>query len=254
MGPPFIFILIGYGLLWVFAVFGIYRLYQKRQFNDNFIFLFIWLFISLVLVILPFQFQSRYTQGLHFPLVIFSTVGWTAFANRPKLKNYRFFLANKFLFAVIFILFFGISNIFNLTRDFYYFTFPNPETKEYFYLSKQTEEAMKFLANISPTQVILAGGQNSLFIPVFSNHQVYLAHQIETINWPVKWLYLNWFFSQDNNTEKKLEFLKKNNIRYIFYSNLERDLGGFNPAGQDYLKEVFSNAQVKIYQVYPVRN
>ena len=73
------------------------------------------------------------------------------------------------------------------------------------------------LAEIKPEGVVLADLQNSLFIPVFSNHQVYLAHQIETINWPVKWLYLNWFFSQDNNTEKKLEFLKKNNIRYIFF-------------------------------------
>lgn len=254
LGPPFIFILIGYGFLWVFAIFGIYRLHRKKQLNDNFAFLLIWLLVSLVLVILPFQFQSRYTQGLHFPLVIFSIVGWSAFANNSRLKNHRFYLTNKFLFAVIFILLFGISNLFNLTRDFYYFTFPTPEIKEYFYFSKQTKEAMEFLANIHPAQVVLANGQNSLFIPVFSNNQVYLAHQIETIDWQTKQLYLNWFFNQDSNQESKLEFLKKNNIGYIFYSESEKNLGPFNPASKDYLKEVFSNSQVKIYQVYPVKN
>ena len=106
IAPPFIFIIIGYGFLWPLAALGIIWLIKRRELNHYFLFLLSWLLVSVALVNFPIQFQSRYTQGLHLPLVIFSVVALFFLVDKfltPKnLGKYGLWLGNQYLAAMIF--------------------------------------------------------------------------------------------------------------------------------------------------------
>ena len=253
LSPSLTFIILGYGLLWLFAAFGLYGLTKKRQWTKPLIFCASLLFFSLFLVTLPIQFQSRYLQGLHLPLVVFSIHG-LIFLKEKTLKD-RFGLVfkkiwtNEFLLAAIFILFLAISNLFNLTRDFYYFLVQPVAVKKYFYLPKDLILAFEKLSELPNNSIILSDVETSLFIPGFSGQKVFVAHGIETIDYFSKKLYAGWFFAADENAEKKFEFLKKSGINYLLISQENKKIGGFAPETKIYLKLVYQNSQAKIYQV-----
>lgn len=253
LSPPFIFILIGYGFLWLLAGGGVFFLIKYKKFNNYFLFLIVWLLFSIFLVIFPNQYQSRYTQGLHFSLVIFSIIGYYGLREmilkKINLEKHGLWFDNRPLLAVLFILLLAISNIFNLFRDFYYFTFQPPPVKDYFYLPKEVVAAMKYLRQLPAGQTILAHPFDSFFIPGFSGQTVYAAHGIETINYEAKLPYLFWFFSSDKQAQKKYQFLINENIDYVFFRNQEKNLGLFNPDSKDYLKLVYQNLTVSVYQV-----
>ena len=254
LAPSLVLIFVGYGLLWILAGLAIFYLIKTRQLTNRLAFLLIWLVFSIFLVWLPNQFQSRYTQGLHFPLVIFSVFGWFIFKDEflnKRFKKYYTYFADKVFLVMIFVLFIAVTNIFNLTRDYYYFTFKPGVIKKYFYLPQDAVLAMAWLANENPPaeKRILASVLNSLFIPGYANQRVYVAHGIETLDYLAKQSYLVWFFGSDKQANLKLNFLHKNNIDYIFYGEEEKSLGNFNPADKNYLKLVFDLSQAKVYQV-----
>ena len=49
--------------------------------------------------------------------------------------------------------------------------------------------------------------------------------------------------------EEKHQFLIDEGVDYVWYGRKAKELGSFNPATKDYLEEVFSNSQVKIYKL-----
>lgn len=253
LAPPFIFIFIGYGFLWLLGGFGLFWLIKNKRLNDYFTFLILWLSFSIILIVSPVQFQSRYTQGLHFPLVIFTVLGLYGFkeiaVDKLYFKKYNLLLSNKFLLAVVFFFAFGFSNFFNLFRDIYYFTVKPSEVVNYFYLPNELVEAMNWLSLKPASQTVLASINNSLFIPGFSGQSVFAAHGIETIYFRSKLPYVLWFFSSDSHSERKYQFLKDKGIDYVFISQSEKKPGYFNPDSKDYLKLVYQNLTVSIYQV-----
>jgi hypothetical protein len=255
VAPPFIFIIIGYGFLWLFAGWGIYSLIKNKKLSNNFIFLLCWLAFSIVAVIMPSQFQSRYTQGLHFPLVIFSVVGLLAFKDyisaKAKFSGWRFVFKDKFLLAALFILMFCFSNVFNITRDLYYFIAKPENTADFFYLPKDSITGIKYLAGQNDQGIVLAAQMTSYFVPVYSLNPVYAAHPIETSDFYAKDELMRWVFSSAGMADRKFEFLKKNNIKFIFHGELEKKLGGFDPDAASYLEKIYDQGQVQIYRVLP---
>ncbi|MFA6322199.1 MAG: hypothetical protein WCX71_01830 [Candidatus Buchananbacteria bacterium] len=253
LAPPLIFIIIGYGFLWLLGFWGIKKLWQEKKFDDKFILLGCWLAVSLFLVVLPWQFQSRNTQGLHLPLAIFSVLGLVWFKDWLQYhgydKKFSFWLGSKFLLVLTFIVALSMSLVFNVARDLYYFRVQPPEVAEYFYLKKDNLAAIKFLNQINDSRAVIAHPANGLFIPVFSHHPVYFAHGIETIDFSSKWLWLVWFFEDNNHWARKYQFLKQNNIGYIFCSDSERNIGDFSPTNGQFFKEIYSQSGVKIFQV-----
>src|SRR3989344_2131634 len=75
LAPPFIFIIIGYGFLWPLGLIGFYSLIIRKELDEKYIFLLSLILACIILIRLPLQFQTRYTQGLHLSLVIFSVSG-----------------------------------------------------------------------------------------------------------------------------------------------------------------------------------
>ncbi|MBN1779381.1 MAG: hypothetical protein JW816_04150, partial [Candidatus Buchananbacteria bacterium] len=71
---PIIFVVIGYGALWVGFLAGLVALFKKKQIA-KYSFLLIWFLVNIFFIYSPFPFHSRYVQGMHIVLVIFTVVG-----------------------------------------------------------------------------------------------------------------------------------------------------------------------------------
>lgn len=250
---PVIFVIIGYGFLWFGFLLGLFFLIKERKLNNRFIFLLIWLAVNLILIYSPFPFHSRYTQGLHFILVVFTVIGLFALRNYLKIKLpaniFNFWVNNPTLLVLLFFVLFSMASLYSLARDIYYFTYKPGQAKIDLYLPNDVVGAIKWLSHQPRSKVILAADIPSKFIPGFSGQTVYLAHGHETLFYSSKFIYLVWFFEDNEYDRFKHQFLIKQGIDYIFYTDYEKGLGSFNPASKDYLKLVFDLPQAQIYQV-----
>jgi hypothetical protein len=252
ISPP-IFVLIGYGFLWFGFIFGLVYMFKIRFFEKKFIFLLCWLAVNLGLIFSPFPFQSRYSQGIHVVLVIFTVVGifyiFDFLKNHSSNKFFNFWVNNNFLLGVLFAVFFLPSVFFVLMRDVYYFTAKPIEIINLFYLPNDFMSAMRWLKD-QPSSIVLADGSISAkFIPAFGLQRTYLSHLHETLFAESKSMYTSWFFSDDNNIDAKRDFLLKENISYLLYTDYEKKLGSFDPSTKSYFKLVFDLPKAKIYQV-----
>jgi len=243
--PPFLFVFLGFGFLLIFSVIAIVYLAQKKLLfkNSKHVFLVIWLIASLFLIYAPIFFQRRFLMGMQIPMVFLIVIllaDWVK--SHPNSK----ILANKFLFIVLFVIFFCFSSFFNLVRDVYYF-----HTHFYhFYLPQEFKTGLNWLNdNNQANKAILSYELTGEFIPGYINQPAYLAHGIETINYQDKRNEVYKFFADQFSEDQAREFLKTNQIGYVFFTDLERTYGQIKPAGKDYLQLVYSAGQVEIYAV-----
>ncbi|MFA6215803.1 MAG: hypothetical protein WC768_04515 [Patescibacteria group bacterium] len=249
---PFAVTLFSYGLLLVFSLVGIYFLFKdKTELNNKIIFIIVWFTAQFFLIYSPVNFQRRLTEGLHFPLVVLAAVGLFAAYNsakQQKTKLSKFIFSWRYVALFILIFLFSGSNIFALATDF--FIYRNGLT--YSYLDKDVVAAASWLKNIPPDKVIFNSADYIInILPAFSSRKVYVGHGVETPSFGRKQLEVNLFFQRNREPEVERDFLLKRNTGYIFYSISEKELGSYNPDVKAYLKKVFENPQVKIYQVLP---
>jgi len=246
--PPFIFVFLGFGFLLIFAVAGlIYQIKAKNLFkNKKIIFLTVWLIIGLILLYMPFNWQRRFLMGLQIPMVFFTViflVALTDFCKKKYNKLFLFLKKNYLTLTFIFIFFFGLSNVFDYVRDFYFFKNQLP----LFYLSNDYLNAANWLKiNNQNNKIILSQNLNGLIIPSLVNQRVFLAHGHETIDFNAKTSKVNDYFANKYSEKEATKFLQENNIGYIFYTNIEKNKLAIDE--QKYLNKVFSSEQIQIFE------
>lgn len=240
--PPFWPFLISYGLLWPLAFVGIYPVVKNKEKYVS-VFLPVWLITHIILVYLPFPLQRKLTEGLHLVLCLMATEGIFFIWQKIKEKKIFKFFKNKFLFYVLFLFFFSLSNVFILSKDIFLFSDPG------FSLPKKAMEPMLWLKNNSSEDAKVLSVKNLYLhnlIPAFSVRKVFAGHSFETAYYQNKIKEIDWFFNTNINDDEKEKFLKKNGLNYIlFYKNGNYS---FRPNEKKYLKLVFENELINIYQ------
>ena len=165
-------------------------------------------------------------------------------------KQINLLLNNKILAGFLFMIFFALSNVYVLANDVLLY---QNNSYPYFYLADDYSQAMAWLKNNTNwNDVVLSEEVNGNFIPGMSGRKVYLGHGVETVDYENKKEKVEWFWEKDEESDKKKEFLAENGIIYLFYSEAEKELGSFNPENKKYLKAVFRNQTVTIYQFIPL--
>src|SRR3989338_4830610 len=249
---PWPFVLIGYGLLWPGLIVGVFYAWKKQHMNHQLQFLLVWFVVAVALIYSPLPFHSRYTQGLHVVLVTFTVVGLSGIWDDCRLRltpgRFDFWFRNPTLWLLLFLGFFGASNLYSVARDLYYFSAKPAVVEPIFYLPNDAVVAMSWLGG-QPAGTVLAAEIPSKFLPGFSGHVVYAAHDDETLYFEAKQPLVFWFYADNKNDQAKQRFLLDRQISYVFYSAYERELGSFNPAGKDYLELVFDTPTAQIYRV-----
>lgn len=250
LAPPFFMILVGYGFLWIGAVVGVYLLAKKKMLKDRWVFLVLWLGLSVFLMNIPFQFQSRYTQGLHVILVILSMVAWFWLKDVfSKTDRFPLVTKNPTLIVMLFLLFFAISNIFNLGRDLYYYTVKPETTQAYFYVPDGLSAAFDFLSEEPQGSIVMSDVDTALFVPGFTGHKTYVAHGIETLDYESKRALMSWVLIGGEIPGNKKAFLKEAGITHVLLPTSVVEENNIVLDDRDYLEKVLDNDDAVVYRV-----
>ena len=119
-----------------------------------------------------------------------------------------------------------------------------------FYISREKKEAKDWIKEkTTQDSAILASSFMGNLIAGFEGRAVFIGHAAETAKFAEKAEDLNWFFGNNKDDERKKEFLKKYNLDYIFYSDLEKQIGEFKPEEKNYLETVYQNSEVSVHKV-----
>lgn len=248
--PAWYLNIFSYGFLLIFGLLGLILFFKNKEYQDSKkLFLAVWLIVQFVIIYLPFNFQRRIMEGLQIPLVFFTVAALFFIYRKLKIKlsqkTFNFWVKNPMILIFLFFILFCFTNFLVWFSNFYYYFYDDG----YFYWPKDEILAMKYLNQLPDDIVILSGSVAGNFIPAFSDRTVFLGHKVETLFFDSKRLLVTWFFETNNQDEQKIKFLKDNNITHLYYGGLERVGGEFNPEAKSYLKKIYQQGEVVIYQV-----
>lgn len=250
---PLIYVLMGYGFLVIGFLLGLYFLIKNKKLNNKYAFLLIWFFVNVIFIYSPFPFHSRYTQGLHIILVIFTVVGLFEVFNFLKFKlsskTFDFWINNKALWLMLFLVCFFPSTLYSVSRDVKFFVSPGEEVIDKVFLPVGYVDVFEYLNNQPKGQVVLGSDIPSKFIPGLSGQSVYIAHAHETLFFESKLVFLLRFYGTNNDDESKIRFLQKSGIDYVVYGDYEKQMGDFNPSEKSYLDLVYESSSFQVYKV-----
>jgi uncharacterized membrane protein len=97
-------------------------------------------------------------------------------------------------------------------------------------------------------QVVLAACDTGNYLPTRMPARVFVGHGPETVNSDMKCAMVHRFFGDGDDVFRR-RLLGDYGVTYVFYGPSERALGGFSPADAPYLRLVYDNGPVQIYQV-----
>jgi len=248
--PALIISMVGFGFILITAIAGLILVWSEKI-NNKMAFLTIWLISSFILIYSPLTFQRRLTEGLIFPLIIFSFI-FLVLAYGYLKNKIGSSLLYRAIFFVIFLTLFILPNFFIYYENFLflnYFRFSDADEVAIF-LDQDTTPAVNWYKNqATSSDLVLTSFYSGNYLAGLAGKKVYLGHKIETIYYFEKKELVDWFFKENQEDLAKQEFLRNKHIGYIYYSEAEKKLGDFSPSQKDYLKQVFSNNEVTIYKV-----
>jgi hypothetical protein len=240
---------VGYGLVFIFYLFGIYPALKNK--NSYWNFLGIWSIVAWFLLFAPIPFQRRMANGLHLPMVIISVIGFfwliNAVYKSAVIKKVLRLEAVRAFLMILFGLVLVSTTLYNVGQDIVILS-----TKpDLYYITKEEHESMLWLRkNVSQDELILSNPKTGILIPAISGRRVYAGHGHQTGNWIAKLAKVElWFLKTNNSDQQKLEWLKSEGIDYLFWGNREMKTGDFKPQDKNYLKPVYQRGKIVIYKV-----
>ncbi|MFA6532939.1 MAG: hypothetical protein WCT22_02995 [Patescibacteria group bacterium] len=232
----FLEIAMSVGPIFFLGIIGAIRLLfeQPRKQTNVIIFLIIWPIIQFVLLMFGDVFKihpARAFSGLYYlPLAYFS-----AQIINLLIKNYKKQLLVVFLLFLLTLPNYYLSfkeQLFAFT-DFQYFS-------PFIYPSKKQVEAFKFLEkNTPPYSGVLALFEAGTLINGFSGNITEVSVD-QAFKIP--------FFSNKLSNEEAIKYLKKYHYEYVYFGYQEKYVGG-NINKYPFLKKIYSNEEVQIYQI-----
>lgn len=247
--PPFQYIFLGYGFLFVSSAGILLCWIIKKQIKNNSrMFLLIWFAVSLSLIYSPVNFTSKFIFGWQVIMSILTVYFLYLLRNLFLNSNNKFVLyliKNKALVFLGILVLFCISPFFNLARDIVYYR----QQDEFFYLANEYQPAFAWLAeNNQAGKIILANEFNGNIIPGYINQKVFLGHSQETINYSDKKALVNAYLNNNLSFSDEISFLGNNNIGYLFINKKDLEVLRTKP----YLEEVFNQGDIIIYKVFDI--
>ncbi|HOZ36261.1 MAG TPA: hypothetical protein PLR18_00315 [bacterium] len=244
--------MISYAPLLILLIFCLITFFRRRAWRPEYVFLTVWFFVQFLLIYSPLPWQRRMLQGWQIPMTLLAVFGLRYFyewlRRRLSAHHFDFYVRNKYLALILFITIFCPSQIFNLVREFS--VFADPQYKEQLYISADRFAGYRWLqANLSADDLILSDIINGNLIPGVAGRRVFVGHGVETLFFESKFGLAYLFFKTNDFDDRKINFLKINQINYVFFSPSEDIVGEFEPEEKNYLHPVFRSGQVVIYQV-----
>ncbi len=243
----------GYGIISFFT--GYYLLHNRLQKQNIFYKLNVsWITIGMFLIFLPVNLQYYSILGLFIPV---SILGYEILMVKikylaVKIGRMHIFLRKIPADLIVFSLsvFLGITNIYlirNQLADL------RDHKNSLNFINNDDKKAMNWLKrNKTGSMIILSDAIYSPILPVFTQSLVYFGLNfidLATINYGVKANHVINFFFKDTDRQRK-EFLKTNNISYLFIGTKNKDTEDYIIwESKKYLQKVYDAGGAKIFKV-----
>lgn len=244
--PPILYYLAGLGLPLLFAVvgFAILRI-EHRILPKKFILPGLWLVGGTLLLYNPFfnSMARKYSEGLQFAITIFAGVG-IVWLTRSITTQFRI---RKWCVYTICLVACTMTTVAWLTFDSVY----NSHGLDSQYISVQDKQAMDWIAHHTEPKTIIASGKIlGNVIPGATGRMVYYGHYDQTVNASAKLRLLQLTLtSYIKHTDVLKSFVRQEHVGYIIVDSEVQTWGGLFTYERNYLKRVYTNADVEIYQV-----
>jgi hypothetical protein len=217
---------IGYGLVLVLALPGIWRTLCQR--DKPSMLLMCWALSTTVLLYVPLGLQRRLVMGLVVPLAGLAATGWHTLSPRRRPSPAIVFgtagLTHLVLVAMSILVAFGGHSL--------------------LYMSADEEAAMQWLGNEVPQNALVAAApETGLFIPAWAGQRVFYGHPYETADAEQREAEVGAFFADGD-----LSILPYR-PDYVFYGERERALQAVEWSPDDRWRAVYENRTVTVYAV-----
>ena len=245
LSPSALHYLLAFGVLALLAVIGARA--EWRHGSSRSLLLMGWCAAVPVLVYLPFSLQRRFSFGVQVPLSILAALGlWRLLSGQEtpgegQLPR-RWRIASVGVVALL-----SLSNFLILNSARWEVSQQAPPL---FHSGAEVDAADWLGTHATPDQVVLAAYETGNYLPTRMPARVFAGHGPETVNSEMKNAMLRSFFGGGDDTFRR-RLLADYGVNYVFYGPAERALGDFSPAAAPYLRPVYDNGAVQIYQVSP---
>jgi hypothetical protein len=246
--PPVIDHVMGLGFLALFAVLGLAFALRRRAVGCWHL-IAIWVLTIAVATYIPVSFQRRFVSGGMGPIALLVTAGvywvlwpWVRRAFRGSLAARR--RARAWMTGIVLVVVYQSTLWFTagITATI---AAGNP-------LSFDTAaewEAMRWLAaNARWQDPVFASEWTGGIIPAAIGERVYAGHWAESTDYEHKSARIEKFFQSTTSDAERLAILLSSGCRYVFYGPQERKIGSVDLGRVPYLKLVYENADVRIYE------
>jgi hypothetical protein len=269
-------VVLGFGLIMILAFLGYRGFLPLKKFTDRYLLIALWAPINFAMHFsYPlFFFEAKLGEGLIFPLSILAT--WAFFGSvvpffRRKADNptpevdieesptappaetapAKGRLAWAVALAALTLPTTGLNManmLHELTtgRPYYAYTL-NTKMK----VHKAERAALEFLAkHTSGFPLVLVGRDSGLILPAFAPVRGFVGHVTNTAEMPQRMQVVRGFYSAGATDETRRQTLSSYDIGYVWWGiDEDRHYGGRRPRGVPYLRQIFDNGYVTIYQV-----
>ncbi len=227
----------------ILALIGFKKSYLNR---DKVFFLGFWAITGLFLLFNPFsdRFQQKLSAGIFIPIIILAGLGLIWIINKLTVNQNIF---TKYLLAISIAGFFSMTNLRVIADDvLIFYDRPKP-----LYQSTNLVDSMYWLKqNTLDADRIFSAYEAGNLIPGNTGRKVFIGHYDQTVNFNQKAaLTQNLFISTASNKDPLKFFVKQEQINYIFVDEEVRSWGGLDVTNRPYLKLVYENPDVQIYQI-----
>ncbi len=236
-----------YGPLFWLAIAGVVVVFRQRE--QSLYLTTLWFVVVLVLMYLPVNIQRRFIEGWQIPVILLSAMIWRR-SLAPRLAARWTSSAARRLGLITFSCL-TLSPILLLAQGLAYVAAPG---ETFAYLDHDSHQAVQWLRGAAQTSdhdlVVFAGPIHSNVIPAWVMVRTVTGHHLITPSVGDRWLDIKTFFDVTTSQAERIAILERLDVDYVYFGDEEREIGGFDPEDADYLKRVFENTTVAIYQFY----
>lgn len=228
-------IFLGFGFL---SPFVFWSLINHEEKSKELFFLKVFFLVQLFFLFLPSGFHLYFAKGLFVWGVLLGIYGVTSLINNPKIQR-------------IVLTFVVVTSL--MTRvDIFTSLVDAKLNNPFFFLIDKEGEALSFMSTLPADSGILSLYRIGNYIPAHSDAKVYYGHKYQTPQGAEKLnLAKQFYLSEDEKLQR--EFLKQNNIGYIYYGLEEKDLREKSKLTTDnpfpYFPVVYENDVATIYSI-----
>jgi asparagine N-glycosylation enzyme membrane subunit Stt3 len=236
--PPVLDFALGYGLLGLLAIVGIWIIVRQRLNPASAEWLvLLWAVITVVLVYLPFDLQRRLINGLHIPVCILAAIGLSRWLTHIRLK-----LGRRRLITNSVVTIGALGTLLVWSFPLLGMLTPPSEsvTTALFFLREEEIVALNWLReNSNSNDVILASPRLGMFVPDQTGARAFYGHPFETIEAEAKKSMVEKFYHGEIETVSPPP-------DFVIYGPSEQSIG--QPKNLTEYPVVFSTKNVVVYK------